>query len=286
MSYLGIDIGGTKCAVLRGQGTEIEEKVRFETTAFPETLDKILTGVRRLMTPAVTAVGISCGGPLDCRRGIIQSPPSLPDWVDVPIVSIIEKALGKPTHLCNDADACALAEWRYGAGKGTENMVFLTCGTGFGAGLILNGQLYSGFCGSAGEIGHVTLHPDGDHIGYYKRGAAEGYCSGSGIAQYGAGSAKEIADRAKAGDPQAIALFQTIGADLGRAVAILVDLLNPEAVVLGSIYARCTDLLQPSLEEQLKKEALLPAVEACRILPAALGEQIGDVAALTVAAIG
>lgn len=286
MTYLGIDIGGTKCAVIRGCGTVIEAKRRFATTSYEETLQNILAAAKELFTDEVAAIGVSCGGPLDSRRGVIQSPPNLPGWDDVPITALLSAAFDRPAYLCNDANACALAEWRYGAGAGTRNMLFLTFGTGMGAGLILDGRLYEGITGMAGEIGHVTLYPDGDHVGYNKRGAVEGYCSGGGIAQYGQGTARQLAERAEAGDPAAVALYRRVGEDLGRTLAILVDLFNPEAIVIGSIFARSRELIAPAMQETLAQEALPAAVSACRVLPAKLEEQIGDVAALCVAELG
>lgn len=282
MSYIGIDIGGTKCAVTRGSGTRIDEKIRFDTTGRDETLARIFDAAERLMTRDVTAVGVSCGGPLDSRRGVILSPPNLPDWDDVHITEMLRNRFGVSAYLCNDADACALAEWRYGAGAGTENMIFLTFGTGIGAGLILGGRLYSGACGMAGEIGHVSLYEDG-HIGYNKRGSVEGYCSGGGIAQYGKGSARELGVRAEAGDAEAVSIYERVGYDLGKALAILVDILNPEAVVIGSIYVRSREFIEPSMRRSLEKYALAQSVRAVRIVPAALGESLGDCAALCVA---
>lgn len=286
MTFLGIDIGGTKCAVVRGCGTVIEDKRRFATTNFEETLQNILSAARELFVEEVTAIGVSCGGPLDSRRGIIQSPPNLPGWDEVPITDILTDAFSRPAYLCNDADACALAEWRYGAGIGTENMVFLTFGTGFGAGLILNGKLYSGTKGMAGEIGHVTLYPDGDHIGYNKRGSVEGYCSGAGIALYGEGTARDLGLQAETGDSRAVEIYRQVGEDLGKTLAILVDILNPQAIVIGSIYTRSEKFIAPAMWEALKRDALPDSVAGLRVLPAALGESIGDVAALCVAEWG
>ena len=286
--YIGIDIGGTKCAVVRGIGRDINKKIRFETMNVSETLERIFSAVGELMTDGVEAIGVSCGGPLDSAAGIIQSPPNLPGWDDIHITEELEKRFSRKAYLCNDADACALAEWRYGAGQGTRNMIFMTFGTGLGAGLILGGRLYSGTCGMAGEIGHVSLYdptPDA-HIGYNKRGAVEGYCSGGGIAQYGKGSARELGVRAEEGDPEAIAVYRRVGEDLGKTLAILVDLLNPEAIVIGSIYARSKEFIEPSMNEKLAELALSQSVKACRVLPAALGESIGDIAALAVAEMG
>lgn len=285
MSYIGIDIGGTKCAVTRGSGTKIDEKIRFDTTGRDETLARIFDAAERLMTRDVTAVGVSCGGPLDAKRGVILSPPNLPDWDDVHITEMLRNRFGVSAYLCNDADACALAEWRYGAGAGTESMIFLTFGTGIGAGLILNGRLYSGACGMAGEIGHVSLYEDG-HIGYNKRGSVEGYCSGGGIAQYGKGSARELGVRAEAGDAEAVSIYERVGSDLGKTLAILVDILNPEVVVIGSIYVRSREFIEPSMRRSLEKYALAQSVRAVKIVPAALGESLGDSAALCVAEMG
>ena len=285
MSYIGVDIGGTKCAVTRGVGTRIDAKLRFDTSERDITIAAIFDAVERLMAPDVDAIGVSCGGPLDAVRGVILSPPNLPGWDDVYITERLSERFGISAYLCNDADACALAEWRYGAGAGTDNMIFLTFGTGIGAGLILGGRLYSGACGMAGEIGHVSLYEDG-HIGYNKRGSVEGYCSGGGIAQYGLGSARELGVRAEAGDPDAVAIYERIGSDLGKALAILVDILNPEAIVIGSIYVRSREFIEPSMRRSLEKYALARSVAAVRILPAALGESLGDCAALCVAEIG
>lgn len=285
MSYIGIDIGGTKCAVTRGSGTRIDEKIRFDTTGRDETLARIFDATAQLMTHDVTAVGVSCGGPLDAKRGVILSPPNLPDWDDVHITEMLRNRFGVSAYLCNDADACALAEWRYGAGVGTDSMIFLTFGTGIGAGLILGGRLYSGACGMAGEIGHVSLYEDG-HIGYNKRGSVEGYCSGGGIAQYGKGSARELGVRAEKGDAEAVSIYERVGSDLGKALAILVDILNPEAVVIGSIYVRSREFIEPSMRRSLEKYALAQSVRAVKIVPAALGESLGDTAALCVAEMG
>ena len=151
--YLGVDIGGTKCAVVRGDSEgHILEKTRFDTRDCAATVARILDTAAAMAESAarqgqaVCAVGVSCGSPMDSARGIIREPPNLPGWVDVPITDMLTARLGLPAALCNDANACALAEWRFGAGKGTRNMVFLTFGTGMGAGLILDGRLYAGTC--------------------------------------------------------------------------------------------------------------------------------------------
>ncbi len=284
--YMGFDIGGTKCAVVVGDKEgHVLEKIRFDTTTYPETFAKLTEAAERLMTPDVRAIGISCGGPLDSRRGVIMSPPNLPDWDNVEIVKMLEARFGVPAFLKNDADACAIAEWKWGNAKGYDNAVFLTFGTGMGAGLTLNGAPYSGACDMAGEVGHIRLYEDG-HIGYGKRGSFEGYCSGGGIAQYGVGSAKELADAARGGDARATEVYRKVGHDLGRGLAYILDILNPEVVVIGSIFTRARDLMEDAMYEVLEREVLSYTLAAVKIVPAKLGDDIGDMAALGVAYAG
>ena len=307
--YIGIDIGGTKCAVVRGvmRGGEIAvlDKVKFPTEDFSTTLSKIFSAVENML-PA-DGIGISSGGPLDEERGVIMSPPNLPGWDNVEITKMLEERFGIPAKLLNDANACAVAEWKWGAGKGEKNMIFLTFGTGMGAGLILDGRLYSGACGMAGEVGHIRLRKSGP-VGYGKAGSFEGFCSGGGLAKWAkarAFEAKEagrvafsaktdaeiealdgasLAVLARLGDADATALFEDCGKMLGEGLSVLVDILNPSLIVIGSIYQRCEDLLAQGMRESLKKEALPISYNALKISPAALSESIGDIAALAVAA--
>ncbi len=301
---IGIDIGGTKCAVVLGDEKKILNKIKFPTTTYEETMKRIISAVSNIGKG--DAIGISCGGPLDSKKGIIISPPNLPGWDDVHITDILTERFGIPAYLCNDANACALAEWKYGAGIGTRNMVFLTFGTGLGAGLIINGKMYNGASGMAGEVGHVRLSAHGP-VGFGKSGSFEGFCSGGGLAQIGrtlaleklqAGEtlpycadvseldkidAKLLADAADNGDPVGIAAYALCGEMLGRGLAMIVDILNPEAIVIGSIFARSEKLLRPYMEKTLKQEALSLSSNVCRIIPAKLGDTIGDFAALSVA---
>jgi glucokinase len=317
MQYLlGFDIGGTKCAVTTarydGERIELLKKAVCPTdlSISPEAMiHRLIDMAEELSDCPPNAIGISCGNPLDERRGLILSPPNLPGWDNVEIVKILEAHFGVPAHLQNDANACALAEWKFGAGRGSENMIFLTFGTGFGAGLILNGRLYSGTNGNAGEVGHVRLTPMGP-VGYGKTGSFEGFCSGGGLAQLGwfkaleqvqmghyplyfrPGmkrediTAKALAEAARAGDETALEVWRISGEQLGVGLAMLIDLLNPEVIVLGSIFARCQDLLWPHAQQVIHREALVPAVDCCRVLPAGLGEQLGDYAAAVAALFG
>ena len=303
MNIIGIDIGGTKCAVILGnEKGEILKKTKFATEDCSSTCQKIIQEVAKLGKS--DAIGISCGGPLDSTNGIILSPPNLPDWNRIEIVKMMQERFGVPVFLKNDADACALAEWKFGAGKGCNNMLFLTFGTGLGAGLILGGRLYSGACDMAGEVGHVRLSEFGP-VGYGKAGSFEGFCSGSGLKQLGESAAleeaqngnsvtfaedqitaKSIADAAKAGDATAIEIYKKCGQKLGQGLAMLIDVLNPERIILGSIFARCEDLLRPEAEKVIARECLPYSRAACSVLPAALGESVGDIATICVALCG
>lgn len=313
---LGIDIGGTKCAVNYGScedgSLNLIDKVRFPTASLDETLDGIMRSVGDMVTKhsvfgdKVAAAGISCGGPLDSAKGVVMSPPNLPGWDNIPIVDMVEKRFGIRTELQNDANACALAEWKYGAGCGCRNMVFMTFGTGLGAGLILDGRLYTGANDNAGELGHIRLSEWGP-VGYGKAGSFEGFCSGGGIAQIARAmlservqmgvpvswckpdemdsvTAQRVAEEAAKGDELALRIFDVSAAKLGTGLSVVIDILNPEVIVIGGIYTRCRELMEPRMMEVIRSEALPNALSACRIVPASLGEQIGDYAALSVAA--
>lgn len=304
MKYTGIDIGGTKCAVVVGDGNGITEKIRFETTDVHETIGNIVTAIKKLGVG--DAIGISCGGPLDSKRGVIMSPPNLPGWDNIEIVKMLEEKFRVPTGIQNDANACALAEWKFGAGNGCDNMIFLTFGTGMGAGLILNGKLYSGTNDMAGEVGHIRMEPYGP-TGYGKAGSFEGFCSGAGIAEIGkmiaaeklqcgestvfckstaeldSITAKKIADFAKAGDNDSLRVYDICAEKLGAGISILIDILNPEKIVIGSIFERSRELFYKKMQQVIERESLFYARKVCDILPAKLGDSIGDFAALAVA---
>ena len=177
--YLGLDIGGTKCAVSLAKVVDSEvsilAKKQFPTAHNdPDAVLKEVYDVsadilaeNKLSFADIKKIGVSCGGPLDSKKGVILGPPNLPGWDEVHISEYFENATGIKTEIQNDANACAVAEWKFGAGKGCSNMVFLTFGTGLGAGLILDGKLFSGTNDMAGEIGHVRLKPRGP-VGYGK----------------------------------------------------------------------------------------------------------------------
>jgi glucokinase len=312
-AWIGVDIGGTKTAVVISQRPPAM-LVRTEFPTLPQqgperaiglikqSIHEALqsTGIEKAQ---VGGIGVSCGGPLNQRAGVIQAPPNLATWVDVPITTILREEFALECRLENDADAGAVAEHRYGAGRGTEHMVFLTMGTGLGAGIIADGRLLRGAAGQAGEIGHVRLSAEGP-VGYHKAGSVEGWASGGGMAlaaaqeveaamkrgeetaltaKLGAMTAKDVAEAAHQGDAVAIRIVESTGARLGEALAILVDLLNPERIVIGGLAMRLGEGLLEPARRAMEREALPGSARICQIVPASLGETIGDVAAICAA---
>ena len=309
MYCIGFDIGGTKCAVSLGEITDNQIKIlqreEVPTSKSPtDTLQRLACHVKRFQAQKqITSAGISCGGPLDPEKGVILTPPNLQGWHGFAIVEYIKEQFNLSATLENDANACAVAEWRFGAGMGTKNMVFMTFGTGLGAGLILDGKLYGGTNGNAGELGHIRLAKNGP-IGYGKEGSFEGFCSGGGISKlavlmakrrktmpkciqemggYEQVTTKKLSIAAFNGDKFAKQVFAKSGEMLGKGLSVVIDVLNPERIVLGGVFMRSSALLIPAMQKQIDKEALINSAKVCQIVPAKLSENIGDVAALSVA---
>ncbi len=313
MYILGFDIGGTKCAVITAQwdGNHITilKKEKCDTNhgiSGNEMVEKLISIADGIIDRVPDRIGVSCGGPLDAAAGVIVNPPNLPRWKNVPIVGMLQAHYSVKAYLQNDANACALAEWKFGAGRGFYDVVFLTFGTGLGAGLILGGRLYEGANGNAGELGHIRLADEGP-VGYGKNGSFEGFCSGGGIAQLGYQmalqavengvyplyfqkgmqledvNAKSIAEAAIQKDPTAIEVYRTSGSYLGKGLSVLIDILNPQRIIIGSIFTRSQALLWDAMKEQINAEALTQSAMCCQIVPSVLGEEIGDYAAVATA---
>jgi len=315
---IGLDIGGTKCAVILAhidQGITISDKISFPTSTelgFSYALGKLYAAIDEMMArhslspEDVLAIGISCGGPLDSRKGVILCPPNLPGWENIPLPQMLKNRYGINAFLQNDANACALVEWKLGAGRGTENMIFLTMGTGMGAGIITEGRLVRGHRDMGGEVGHLRLTEHGP-VGFSKAGSFEGHTGGNGIGQQARAftkqrvldnkppqwildgvpesdiTAKLMAQYAADGNTDALQIFKQVGTMLGRGLAILVDILNPERIVVGSIFTRCEAFLRPGMEAALLEEAIPFSLEGLHIVPAQMGEALGDLASIMVA---
>jgi len=304
---VGVDIGGTKVACVladaagriitrQWQPTRSAEGWQAVVQQLFEMTERVLEGV---FCQQVRGIGISCGGPLDSQKGIVYSPPNLPGWDAVPIKQLFEERFGLPTRLENDANATALAEHRFGAGRGTRHMVFMTWGTGIGGGLILGGRLYRGANDLAGEIGHTTVLLDGPLCGCGKRGCLEALASGPSIARRArelagespeslvwqrvspeAVTAQHIVEAAIEGDTFARFVLAEAATYMGIGIANVAQILNPERVVLGTIAVKAGDLVLEPLRRALAVHAWGRVREALQVVPAELGDRAQDVAAV------
>lgn len=301
-TIVGLDIGGSKFAMVEGtRRGEILARSQHPTApeqGFPATIARIYEATQAMLAQVaqagrvVDALSVSIGGPLDIARGIIYSPPNLPGWDAIPLKELLQERFRLPVFVEHDGNAGALAEWRFGAGRGARDLIFLTLGTGLGGGIILNGRIHRGASDLAGEVGHMRIALDGPLV-YGKRGSWEGYCAGPALARlaaemfparWGRGIATpEVARLALAGDADALAVLERVGDYLGQGLAILADILNPELIILGSLAVRLGETLLAPARRAMQREALPGTFAACRVVPAALGEQIGDIAALCAA---
>jgi glucokinase len=309
---LGIDIGGTKCAASLGtaEGTiTARREVRTRAAEGPDAvIADLLEAARGLLAESGTAlddlagIGISCGGPLDTRTGVVYSPPNLPGWEAVPLRDRFAEALpGPQVVLENDANATALAEWRWGAGRGAMNLAFLTMGTGIGGGLILDGRLYRGANDLAGEVGHQTILINGPLCQCGKRGCLEALASGPAIARlaresldYGRGrllvekaggkpdqiTAQVVIEAAREGDGLALRILEEAGTYMGIGLANLIQIVNPERIVLGTIAVHAGDLILHPIRRAVRDFAWRRSAEVCEVVPAALGDRAQDLAAI------
>ena len=296
---LGLDIGGTKSAAVVGT----PDGVVLARASAPTPPGHWQEGVALLCTLArdacrmygadvsdMAALGVSCGGPLDSTTGTVYAPPNLPGWGAVPLRALLEAEFGLPARVENDANATALAEHRWGAGQGSRDMAFLTLGTGIGAGLILDGQLYRGRRDLAGEIGHAVVLPGGPLCLCGKRGCLEALSSGTAIGRRGREvygdefvTAHEVCARARAGEAPAQEIIAEAALYLGIGLANLLHTLNLERIVLGTLAVHAGDLLLEPIRAAVRENCWPRLCDDVSILPAALGDAAQDKAALAVA---
>ena len=304
---LALDIGGTKLAA---GVVDVSGRVHSfhagpsEPTRGPENgLERLFELGRRALADAGVefgAVGIGCGGPLDSERGVLLAPLHLPGWRDVPVVALASEAFGRPAALENDATAAAAGEHRFGAGAGTRHMVYLTVSTGIGGGVIVDGQLYRGAMGNGGELGHVTVDWKGRLCrGCGRRGCLEAYASGTSIGERAAEAlatsnrqsilaaldrptAEDVAAAARDGDPLAVQLWDETLAALASGLTSIVNLFEPELVVLGGGVTRVGEQLLGPVRERVKADAVRPAGSPLAIVQSALGDHVGIVGAAAI----
>lgn len=305
---IGIDVGGTnvKIALVNEKGgivysnsipTRAEMGYEYTVNSMKEAIRELL---KETNTSAKDVEGMGFGfpGQIDCQKGVVRLAPNIPGWVDVPIAEIMEKEFGIPTRVDNDVRCAALGELNFGAGKGCENLVCITVGTGIGSGLIINGKLVRGASNAAGEIGHIKLDMTGGPLcGCGDRGCLEAFASGPSIVamaeEYikGGKSTKyrELANpditpyvvsvAAQQGDPVAKRIFTIIGEYIGVGLASVVNLLNPEKIIIGGGVAAAGDILLTPIKETLVKRAMPISGAAVEVVPAQLGNTAGVIGA-------
>jgi glucokinase len=288
MAYIfGVDIGGTKIAVaavsLQGEilaRAEIETRAAEGASRVIARLSDALHSIQQI--DQLLGIGIGCTGPVDPRTGHVMNPYTLPTWDDVDIVLPLAGEFRTRVALENDCDAAALGEHWMGAAKDTKNAVYITVGTGIGAGIILNSKLYRGVGMTAGEIGHMTIENDGVPCYCGSRGCLEMYAAGPAIAKAyeiktgaQAISAREVIERAQRGDADARQIVEQTAYYLGVGLGNLITILAPDVIVLGGGVMTHFDLFYPAMRATISKNvALVPAAQV-NIVPAALGQNAG-----------
>ncbi len=282
---IGIDVGGTQVRVALADTsgpTIASAKTTTLSLRGPNGLvDWAAAAIERLGKGAgVRAVAVGVPGPIDHQRGVLVNPPNLPGWNNVPLVRMLETAVGAPVYLENDASVAALGEFHHGAGRGTRNLIYLTWSTGIGGGLISDGKLISGAHGSAGEVGHMIVDPDGPLDGCGQRGCLEAFAGGHMLASQVGRSAAEIFDAAARGEAGCQEVVTSAARHVGYALINLTNLLDPEVVVIGGGVSRSWALVYPTLMQTLRSSPFITRARRRLIRRAQLGDRAGQVGAI------
>lgn len=296
-SFLGLDIGGTKCAAIIGNSKGIVlDRIEWpsHTQRGPALMiaDFVKYGKKLISNNIVSAIGVSVGGPLDTVNGIVHSPPILPGWNAIPLKKIFQKHFRIPVQVEHDAGACARAEYLWGKHKGRSRIIYLTCGTGFGVGMVFDGMIYHGAQGHSMEIGHARYAKEGP-VAFGKKGSIEAYCSGNGIGLLAAWkfprrwkktvSTIEIAQLARKNDRDARKILSINAQATGEVCAFLADTLFPDVILLGSLARHLGKPWLKQVQTAFQREAHPHARKLCLLRPASLGTKLQDLSALSVA---
>jgi glucokinase len=305
-TVLGFDLGGTKTALVEGTPAgHILQRVELPTRAeepFDRTFPALAERAQAVIDSAlgagrqIAAISVSVGGPLRIDEGYLINPPHLPGWHDLPLKArLAETFTGIPVVVEHDGNAGALAEFYFGVGRtrpGLQHLIFLTFGTGVGAGFIVNGRIVRGASDTAGEVGHWRLAEDGPP-GFGKHGSWESFASGAGLVELAVRMfparwnprtpIREVVDAMLADDAEALQVAEVAGKWMGRGLALLIDSLNPNVIVFGSLGVVLGERILGPARKVIETEALPQAVTACALVPSVLGKEIGDYAALMAA---
>lgn len=293
MELIGANVGGTTTTVVRGdESGALHERSSFSTRSergAQALFSQIVETVRSLQTPGSVALGVAIGGPCDVKRGIVIATPHLP-FRDFPLAERLRAEFGLPVRIHHDAAACALAEWRWGPDAGAAGLAYLTCGTGFGVGLVLDGKPRYGSTGHSPEIGHVRYRDGGPDI-FGKPGCFEGFGSATALTllarerdpdDLGRQSPQQIAERAARGEPLAAEILRENERAVGAACALLADLLVLDVIVLGSLARYLGRAWVANVQQTFRGEALPANAADCRIRAAI--PDVQDLSALAAAA--
>ena len=306
LPVLAIDLGGTKIitAIISNKGQMLarEHCLTLADEVPPSVINRILSAIGRLLgqrginSSQLGSISIAAAGAINVDKGLVTSSPNLPGWHNIPLRDIIKEKYGITTFLINDANAAALGEHHFGAGKGVDNLIYLTISTGIGGGIIINGKLYSGLCGSAGEIGHMTIDVNGPRCNCGNIGCWEMLASGTAVAKeairrisQGESSslteivggkienitAEKISMAAQGGDSLASEVILTAATYLGVGMVNLVNIFNPEMIIVGGGMAKMGNLLLNPARQVVRERAFPLSAQAVRIVPAQLGDDAG-----------
>ena len=306
LPVLVVDLGGTKIrtAIISSEYQIIAREYRLTLAGKgPEAVvDRILSAIDHLLSTKninlsqLSGISVAAAGAIDMEKGVVTISPSLPGWLDIPLKSAVEKRYKVATFLLNDASAAALAEHHLGAGKGTNNLIYLTVSTGIGGGIIINGQLYLGVSGGAGELGHMTIDVNGPRCNCGGIGHLEVLASGTAVAREAIRrisqgeksslpemvtgrieniTAKEVSMAAREGDSLALDVIAEAATYLGIGIANLVNIFNPEMIVIGGGLSKMGSLLFNPVRQVMKERAFRLPAQAVRIVPAKLGDDAG-----------
>jgi glucokinase len=280
----GIDLGGTqvRVALARSDGNLIASvKTKTPPLGSPQAMvDWAAAAIdKHRGREKVRSIAIGAPGPIDIKRGVLVNPPNLP-WRNVPLAAMLSRATGAAVHLANDADMAGLGEFHHGAGRGTKNMVYITWSTGVGGGLIIDGELRRGGHGTAGEIGHMIIDPNGPIDSCGQRGCLEVFCGGANLARETGHSAAELFAAAARGDKEARMVVERSARYMGMALISLTNAIDPEMFVMGGGVTRSWALVEPTMIETLHSSPFIKPARRPRLRRSRLGDRAGQVGAV------
>jgi glucokinase len=282
----GIDLGGTqvRVALARSDGQLLASfKTKTPLLGTPERMVEWAASEieRHRHREKVTSITIAAPGPIDRKRGVLVNPPNLPGWRNVPLAQLLRKATGAAkVHVANDADMAALGEFHRGAGRGTRNMVYITWSTGVGGGLIIDGKLHGGGHGTAGEVGHMIIDPNGPLDNCGQRGCLEAMAGGASLARETGHPAAELFNAARNGDAHARMVVERAARYMGLALISLTNVIDPELFVMGGGVTRSWSLVQPTMIETLRSSPFIKPARRPRLRRARLRDRAGQVGAV------